>query len=620
MKKVFFTIFFFVGLLLALNFFIYAQETPAPAETEIAHCLEAERCGNCTDRLPDGSIDPDSCSLYEDSRCSGEDGGSVSGLENRARLWEKADDPLTPGKDTYVIECLSVDDELVCTSGSSNVDNYVFGQDNLSMISKNFDEGGIAYRFEGFYEADGSTTAPNPIPATTQFGEYEWQDHTPRGYSRKYYGLNYTDPGLGVEETSNNEGGVQQARMEGFVFENPGNNSDCATVSWDPYGRVFDSQTLEPVKGAKITLLVKRTDGSYTPVTTKDALTIKNPLFTEEDGFFNFVVPAGDYKIVVEHTDYNFPHNASILNSNYRKIYWQIYPSQTGEVIQERPPKMEYRDIPLDPKIMPVKHEVKLMENFYDKQKSNGKTIIEGRVSHPFALINVYSLKNNLKHNLVGSAQADKMGRFQITVDENKFEPGEVLGEIEYSKINLTKDLNQKNNSQGTALVQSIKIDPILNYLEGYAYDLNNQLLPNATVGIYLKFSNKPYYTTKADNKGYYKISSKNLPFFPYIIKYNSATGSNIKLATADFVRQNSQFLTKKNVNLNIAENPTKNSIAEVNNSDQKNNNQALNNQPSQDPSVSQRNNLLLLGIVVLTMFGGVTALIGVYLYKKNKS
>jgi len=96
----------------------------------------------------------------------------------------------------------------------------------------------------------------------------------------------------------------------------------------------------------------------------------------------------------------------------------------------------------------------------------------------------------------------------------------------------------------------SIRFEPILNYIEGYAYDAQGNAIPNAKVGVYLTFSSKPYVEVTADAKGYYKIGAEMLPTMSYVMRYTSASGAVTKLSPSTFLKQNTNYLVSNKINL----------------------------------------------------------------------
>lgn len=463
---------------------------------------------------------------------------------------------LLANSETYVFECLPNSE---CTSGNTNLDQQVFGRDNLQALNSQY-----GYIFEE------STLLSNPLMSDGggNIPTFTWQSSTPESHARRWMALNYFVPlpddlGTGEEKTQ---------QIGTFSFENVLNQSDCISLSWDPYGRVFNSKTLEPVNNASVTLLKKRENGVFTMMTPADLLggNILNPQTTKEDGGFSFVVPDGTYKLTVSQSNYVFPEEIANLQSNYLKIYSDIYPDQTGqEIVQQG--VVQHRDIPLKQVSAGLETSAKLMEYFYDLNKPTSTVIIKGRVSHPFAKIKAYSLKpdpvsqENVRYRLLteNPVSADKLGNFVLRIDQSQFEPTESFGEIVVEKINLTQPslvekitkwllgFIGKVNAQ-TMIASSIRLEPILNYLEGYAYDTQGKVIPNATVGIVLNFSNKPSYQVKADENGYYKVASEFLPSMPYRITYTTTAGQVIKTSTSKFIAQNSDSITASDIKINL--------------------------------------------------------------------
>lgn len=462
---------------------------------------------------------------------------------------------LLPTSDTYVFECLTNAD---CTSGKSALDQQVFQKDSLSAM-----QAAYGYKFEG------TTLASNPIKsdANGEIASFTWQSSTPSSHARRWLALNYVEPttdlGAGAENTQ---------QVGTFSFTEASNASDCVSLSWDPYGRIFDSSTLDPVSGASVTLLLKRANSSFTPMTPADLLggNIINPQTTKEDGGFSFVVPDGTYKLAVSLSNYTFPAQMSSLQGNYSQIYSDIYPGQTGEEIVQAG-AIQHRDVPLTPKSISQSNGAKLMEYFYDLNKASLTITVKGRVSHPFAQIKAYSLKpdpilgENVRYKLLTETplKADAKGNFVLKIDQSLFEPDETFGDITVEKVDLTNPGNLveriKNwfysligqvNAEVT-LASNFRFDPIPNYLEGYAYDAQGKVIPNATVSIILDFSNKPSYQTKADEKGYFKVGSEFLPSMPYRVEYTAPSGEVVKTTTSKFIAQNQQTIEKSDINVN---------------------------------------------------------------------
>ena len=522
---------------------------------------------------------------------------------------------LLPNSNTYIFECLSSSE---CTSGDPTVDQEVFGKNNYEELNNQY-----GYGFSG------STLSSNPLMSdgAGEIPTFSWTSATNNSLERRWLALNYFQP---TATTNANEGGQQ---LGTFDFETVYNQSDCVSLSWDPYGRVFNNKTLEPVNQATVTLY-KKDLGIYRMMTRGDILggNIQNPQITKEDGGFSFVVPDGTYKLVVSHNNYSFPEELANLQPNYSKIYSDIYPAQTGiDIIQQG--VIQHRDIPLKQQLLGIESTVKLMQFFYDLDKINSVIIIRGRASHPFAEIKAYSLNDGVRYRLLteNPIKADRIGDFVLKIDQSKFDPAETFGEITIEKTNLTlvnlvkrflKSLIGEVSAQ-VFLATAVRFEPILNYVEGYAYDSAGKVLPNTTVSVYLEFSKKPYYQTVADDKGFYKISSEFLPSMPYHLSYASTDGQIIPTTNSKFIAQNKVMITESDIKIN----QFKNSQGEVVTPSQNSKNPTNSTTNSQVAKTSKQltsifanknySQIIILGFVILFLV--ISAfLVLVYLRKKQ--
>jgi len=557
-------------------------------------------------------------------------------------------DPLIkplPNTDTYIIECIATDKGQICTTGTAATDAVVYGQDNVALLAQS-----VNYQYEGLFSQDGVTPRTNPIKSanTGEIGPLIWGDSTPVAYSRKWLALNYGQTPNDAFRGS--QGAVQQGTID-FDFATA--EKDCLSIAWDPYGRVFDSQSLEPVPGTTVTLMIKRADGNFTPVTVNDIVggDIVNPQTTLEDGMFSFVVPDGTYKLTVAGNGLTFPvTDINQLHTNYRLIYSDIYPAITGDEIQQAG-SIQHRDIPAVA-ATPNNGRPTLMSYFYEVKQINKKGVVQGTVSHPFTKIIAYSVKpsatnssTTVRYRQIAETQANKLGRFKLEFDQSTFETNEIFGELDLAKVDLTllaekdNDLINKflsylnkiiykvNAESGSAT--TIKFDPILVYIEGYAYNQSGQVIPNADVEVYLKFSSKPYYQTNADATGYFKISSDNLPTMPYELRYKISGGTISNISTAKFVNQNQKFLKEKNIDLfsfknqqgkTIDSSSISPTLTKKGNNDLGNNNQQkINQSGNQAIGKTQSNNIVLLIGILFFLLVIVIIVLGIYLLKKKQ-
>lgn len=525
--------------------------------------------------------------------------------------------------ETYIFECLSTSE---CTSGNATVDQEVFGKNNYQEMQNAY---GYGFKY--------STLPSNPTMSNSdgEIAPFEWKSWTTRKQARRWLALNYFDP---IPQTATGKANTQQ--LGTFGFEEAVNKSDCVSLSWDPYGRVFDSSTLDPVSGATVTLLKKRENNVFTQMTPADVLggNIVNPQTTIEDGGFSFVVPDGTYKLLVTQGEYIFPEQLVNIHSNYARIYSDIYPDPTGEEIIQLG-TIQHRDIPLKSKSANLNDKTKLMEYFYDLDKANSTIYVKGRASHPFAKIKAYSLKPDpvlqeiARYRLLTKTpiRADAQGNFSLTVDQSGFEIDESFGDITIEKVDLTQTANlvekfkkwffsliSEVNAQAN-IATNFRLEPIPNYLEGYAYDVQKKVIPEATVSIILNFSNKPSYQVKADENGYFKINSEFLPSMPYRIEYTSSSGEKTKISTSKFIVQNQDLIQKSNIKINQYKNkkgqeisPAPKEMVNINVNE---------NQPKGIINNSikklKSNNLVMLILVIIITLGAVFVAAIIYFKKK---
>ncbi|MBI5123407.1 carboxypeptidase regulatory-like domain-containing protein [Candidatus Roizmanbacteria bacterium] len=555
--------------------------------------------------------------------CSAAGSGCSNGDGHRARLTVEPGKGPQPNSKVYVVVAVAAADGQHYTSGNSDID---------ARLSYPPMPGDLGYRFEGLYRGDGTTpinqTLTNTLTSNASgdlsVAALEWQDYTPQGHERRFLGISEEqpqptiDPGLGL-------GAQQQAEIPKLDWATA--LANCIPLSWDPDGIVFDSQSLEPIPGTSVTLLKKRADGIFSFVNKFDPNDVPNgiltnPYSTIEDGGFSFFVPDGIYKLIPQITGYNFPGSLT-LNSNYSKIYSNIYPLTTGvEIVEKGGP--QHRDIPVDSVGgQPTYFPIKIIEYNYQSDRISS-VFIDGRVSHPLSTINAYSVipdpnspDAKVRYKLIKTVQADKVGRFSIIVNQSTFNKtkSEMFGEIEAIKADFGGTSTDTNPTPAV-----LKLNPILTYIEGSASD-KGQVLPGAKVELLLDSSTKPYYETVADSQGYFKVPSDYIPFMPYKLRY-SLGGTVASVTTSKFITDNSTNINSNKTNLFYPQysNPKinesiKKSIA------------AYNNQPPPNQQSDVRTNqpasknLTFLGItlfivILLTAVG----VLGVYLIKKNQN
>lgn len=475
----------------------------------------------------------------------------------------------------YLVEAVSINNQTFYHTGIKT-DRFPSGEEEFRAKAPEQN-----YRFLGFFNLKGENiTNQKPNPTITDglgnISPIIWAEETWQSFTRIFLGF-FEMP----QQQNNNDTNTQRGQHQDDIpFDWEAAERDCVKIAWDPEGRVFDAQTLEPISGVEVTLLKKTSSGEFVLANESDAVAgqIRNPQPTSDKinyGGFSFIVIDGTYRLTVSGSGLTFPiNNLSGIHPNYKKIYSNIYPAETGlDIIQQG--KIEHRDIPVKA-TPPTNKQVILIESFYQRNK------ISGTVSHPFTKINFYTKvinddKTTQRYRLIGTETADKDGKFSFDFDQSNFdiEKNEHFGEIELLKQDLTKlayrknnlftkilfifgefkkllDFKNKVNAQGLQS-NSINFEPILPYIEGYAYDQNGNIIPNATIMVMLSDS-VIYYQTKADKNGYFKISSEFLPKQSYFLKYVDTSNSitkGVKTTVSSFLKQNQQYLAKNKINLN---------------------------------------------------------------------
>ena len=415
------------------------------------------------------------------------------------------------------------------------------------------------------------------------------------------------------------------------IFEDTNTTDKCINISWDPYGRVFDSQSLEPIPSIKVSLLSSINPDNFVTVISG------NPVTTKADGVFNFLINPGTYYLKVN----NFPNTHTfsanpVLNNKYGQIYRlgingesSIYKpdSPINEIIDtpeeaaKGKPDMEERDIALDPgKNKPYTAPITHMEL---TQLLEGDYIVfRGKASHPYPLLTIKDEYGNILLNKKEfTNEKARYGFWTISLKASSLPTNTTLIPIltknpKYFATDSTVNIIDKNSPQ---------FEPILRSIEGYAYDDEGKVIPNTKVSVKLYMTRTEYASTLTDSSGYFTFSSLKLPPFSYYLEYNN----KIK-TTSNFVKDNQSYLKSNNINLMSLN--TSQSISETGNSNSANNffgnasnkfqdanNPVLkNNQLAKTAQVSFFKKELILAVVILS-FLLVAVLMLVFYIKKHK-
>lgn len=337
-----------------------------------------------------------------------------------------------------------------------------------------------------------------------------------------------------------------------------GLKEDCVTFYWDPYGRVFDTQSLEPMSGIKVTLL----DDLGKPAVIDGPL--KNYDITKIDnGIYNILVSKeADYQLTADPPfTHLFTKNIN-LHPNYSYIYSDIY--LPGDIFHEvpipqNPPKdfdysKYHHDIPLvakgSPYFMPEEDVIVLETSALSTDMGNFVNF-KGRVTFPRAKVCLVGKETKKVYG--NCVNADKYGSFSINVDKNKLTQEYLL--VIPKKIDLTQPIIKSNNIDLSRIdfkdPNLVGYEPILNYVEGYIYDDIGKPMPKAKITVKLKDDNAIFYKTTADDTGFFAIYGKDLPFPEYYFEIDDEKSGQPKIVTTSkFVEMNKSYLDSEYLDL----------------------------------------------------------------------
>lgn len=333
----------------------------------------------------------------------------------------------------------------------------------------------------------------------------------------------------------------------------PSGLTNCATVFFDPYGRVFDSVSLEPINNATVWLL----DSNKTAIANQPGVT--NPNLTTEDGSFSFFVPDGTYYLSPKMQNYTFPITEAETNKllSEQSIYYELYRSEP--IIQQG--AIQHRDIPMKPQdtLSPTNTTPHILDKnikqYTDAKGSFQK--ISGVVSHPLSIVNIYT-----GTRLIGTTIADNKGVFEISINNNLIDqtlPLDIIAE----KVILNKTISQSKSgifdkiikpvlAETSIVSPKVSLSPKTSFLIGFVYAKDLRIMPNTTIEIVIpKMDNQIYATVKSDINGFVLIPKTNLPQVDYILRVKNLQNQTINTQTPhEFVTLNKRFLEQEKINL----------------------------------------------------------------------
>lgn len=462
----------------------------------------------------------------------------------------------------YLVECVSSNSSdrtkkssYACTTGNTSIDSQLGLTSSAASASAGFKV--------SLFSADGGTISDLNLrsPANKTLDEVEWQSPRMENTSSVFM-IAFKKGQVKLQEVGS-AGGQQFATLT--------SNTGCTLIK-DPYGRVFDTHTLEPLKDTKVTLQKKLQNGSYKTVTSEDISaiagikTILNPQMTKDDGFFSFFVPNGTYKLVAERKGYSMQKTQTSVNEAATQMYANIYDG--GDIVQKD--EMIHTDIPLQPANKKVSEDyardnpVTLTNYVQSLDKETNMYHISGYTSHPLSTVHLYSQVPNdvsnamlKKHRKVASVQTDMWGRFEMHIDMRNLKKHEVIGELELVKYQVSFNRGFSGSVEHffstllektgiSAPVQagassSVSVAPILPAVSGFAYSATGKVLPNTQVEVMTPYATNPVYSTTSDANGFFEIPDGSVPPVEYWLRYGSNTARTEVVATNRFFAQNTE-------------------------------------------------------------------------------
>lgn len=401
-----------------------------------------------------------------------------------------------------------------------------------------------------------------------------------------------------------------------------GSKDDCITLYWDPFGRVFDSVSLEPMAGIDVTLLdnIGKPAVIDGPFNNWDTTKIDN-------GVYNILVSKeGDYQLKVTVPDSHLFTKEVSLNSNYSLIYSDIYlpgnifhEAPMPEIIPENFDYSKYHhDIPIVPKSKPYyvdPVDVFVIKSSLHQVDMNDFINYSGKATFPKAKICLIGEKS--QKIIENCVNAEKYGNFRINIDKNKVPQERLL--LIAEKIDLTKPIIKSNTVDLTKIdfkdQNNLGFEPILNHIEGYAYDEKGQRIPKAKIIVKLKDGDLPFYTTYTDDSGFFTIYKKNLPFPEYYLEIIDPSGKVYQKTTSAFINDNSSYIESESLDLI---NSTKNDQPiEYKASDNQNQiKEKAEKSTEKTNKINPNLNFILTGIILVVL---LTILAGVLIYIHQK-
>ncbi len=189
-------------------------------------------------------------------------------------------------KTTYIAGCVETEQNINCTTGEEAADRKL-------RISK-------------LPEHEFKLLSPETNPFEINSDKIEnviVYSRTESVLTHKFYAV--------FENTAENLIDTESTIQYGDIIFRQGEESECVLIMWDPQGQVLEYPSLSPVAEVELTLLSQRGEKIKLPG-------LRNPLRTDREGRFDFLVPDGKYKLEVKVPEgFKIVENPSITSLAY---------------------------------------------------------------------------------------------------------------------------------------------------------------------------------------------------------------------------------------------------------------------------------------------------------------
>jgi hypothetical protein len=498
----------------------------------------------------------------------------------------------------WLVECIqegtAANPSYTCTTGNSALDTKVFGADNAATLASKY-----GYASKIFY-TDGTPTTPE-INDSNKQDAYEWETTVNPEVARQRKLASVFLAMYESQGTAPPQSGQQNSQKQATLSDSEG----CRLVI-DPYGKVFDNYTLEPLSGATVTLLKERAAGTFSKVQQQDIVgNLVNPQITTNGGGYQFIVPNGTYGIQVIRPGYSFP--VTEINSRASQMYSSIY-SGGPIVVKDIPVRA---DIALEPQnkeqaiAYAQNNPISITNYFQTIDKTKGVQTIEGYVSHPKAVIEIYGQRNAERTRKLASTEADQNGHFSVGIQLSSLQKDEVIGQIEAAKRKIS-------GITVSAKPAVLALAPMLDSLSGFATTKNGSVIANSEVEVKLLMSGVTVATALADDTGYFAIPAEKMPSLPYSLSFkNGATVENVDTAT--YLSNNIKLSASNNVYASTGSNV----LGDYDKSTVQNDAEGV--LPTFNPSVEPSRGLVVVAVILIVFVFTVTALLSIYIAHEAK-